>query len=445
MNSVIGESLEECYARLLRHGLDRRGALEQLALLLSLKMPAHSGLPVAILAERWEELLQLSEQQQFIAYRSLFAELAQILPPEIAPLFRHAEASLDAAELATLLQEIDRLDWDSLADGETVLALETLLERQAAREGGLWWLAPPAVLVDSLIALAQPKLEETVFDPAAGAGAFLAAAEYYRQSVAQEEAQAAPAVGSLVGWVNHRLQERLTRLNLLLHGLLDVELQSSHAADWQADVAVGNLAAGSAAEGNGWPDLAIELRLLRQVCAALKPGGRAALLVSDEFLFDDETCAAARTQLLDSCNLHTLLRLPNGILHGRDIPVNALFFTSGQPTAALWVYDLRSQLATAGSGWRFAHSCLAPFVTVYGDEANGNAPRRETPEHPRWRCFPRAQLAEGGDSLDIFCLEDHQPGAAPPLDFEETRAWLDSELSEVEALLRFPAPGKKAK
>ena len=155
-------------------------------------------------------------------------------------------------------------------------------------------------------------------------------------------------------------------MNLLLHGIEGGVRIGRHAvARWRAP-AQGRLVLTNppfgTKKGGGRPtrsDFSVtadssnkQLAFVEHVVRALKPGGRAAMVVPDNVLFEDNTGRRLRTWLMDLCNLHTILRLPTGIFYAQGVKTNVLFFQRGKTdkanTKAVWVYDMRANMPAFG-------------------------------------------------------------------------------------------------
>src|SRR5262249_19755414 len=143
------------------------------------------------------------------------------------------------------------------------------------------------------------------------------------------------------------------------------------------------------------------------------PGGRAAVVLSDNVLFEGNVGKQIRADLMDKCNLHTILRLPTGIFYANEIKTNVLFFTRGTTdegnTQAVWVYDLRTNMPQFGKRTRLTHTHFVGFEAIFGDDPLGRpeslAKRTDTGETGRFRRFAREWIAARGDSLDIIWLK----------------------------------------
>src|SRR5262249_34538626 len=148
-----------------------------------------------------------------------------------------------------------------------------------------------------------------------------------------------------------------------------------------------------------------QLAFVEHVVRALKPGGRAAMVVPDNVLFEDNTGRRLRTWLMDLCDLRTILRLPTGIFYAQAVNTDVLFFRRGTNdrgnTKVVWLYDLRNNMPAFGKTRPLIVADFAEFETAYGDDPNGGAEREDQGESGRWRCFSRETVATRDDNLDI--------------------------------------------
>ena len=153
---------------------------------------------------------------------------------------------------------------------------------------------------------------------------------------------------------------------------------------------------------------------LQHIYRGLKPGGRAAVVLPDNVLFEGNVGKQIRADLMDKCNLHTILRLPTGIFYAQGVKTNVLFFTRGETdkgnTKEVWVYDLRANMPQFGKRTLLTREHFAEFEAAFGDDPLGSAEsltkRKDTgesrplpPLHPRLdrraRRQPRHHLAQG--------------------------------------------------
>jgi type I restriction enzyme M protein len=159
-----------------------------------------------------------------------------------------------------------------------------------------------------------------------------------------------------------------------------------------------------------------QLNFLQVIYRSLKTTGkaRAAVVQPDNVLFEGNTGRQIRADLMEKCNLHTILRLPTGIFYAQGVKTNVLFFTRGKTdkgnTKEVWVYDLRANMPQFGKRTVLTREHFAEFEAAFGDDPLG-APkslkqRNDTGESGRFRRFTREEIAARGDSLDIAWLKD---------------------------------------
>lgn len=147
-----------------------------------------------------------------------------------------------------------------------------------------------------------------------------------------------------------------------------------------------------------------QLNFLQHIYRSLKRGGRAAVVLPDNVLFADGDGEKIRVDLMDKCNLHTILRLPTGIFYAQGVKTNVLFFTRGQSdtdnTREVWYYDLRTNMPSFGKTHPLAKEDFTGFETAY------EAKDRATVTDERWQKFTRQEIARKGNSLDLGLIKD---------------------------------------
>lgn len=144
-----------------------------------------------------------------------------------------------------------------------------------------------------------------------------------------------------------------------------------------------------------------QLNFLQHIMVMLRTGGRAAVVLPDNVLFDNAG-KEIRRKLLNEFNLHTILRLPNGIFYAQGVQANVLFFTKGEPTKEIWYYDYRKGIKHTRVTNRLKREHLDEFVKCYN--ADNISARLETYNEAnpngRWRKFPVERFIEN-DSLSL--------------------------------------------
>jgi type I restriction enzyme M protein len=246
-------------------------------------------------------------------------------------------------------------------------------------------------------------------------------------------------------------------MNLLLHGIEGgVDNIDTLSPDGEglpkADLVLTNPPFGTK-KGGGRPtrsDFSItadtsnkQLAFVEHIVRSLKPGGRAAVVVPDNVLFEDNIGRRLRNWLMDLTNLHTILRLPTGIFYAQGVKTNVLFFQRGKTdkanTKAVWVYDMRANMPAFGKTRPLTVADFAAFEATYGADPNGSAERQDQGEEGRWRMFSREVIAARNDNLDIAWLRDTEAEAEEMLTEPEDIAaaiigHLKAALEEIEAL-----------
>lgn len=364
--------------------------------------------------------------------------------------------------LKKLVQSIDELDWYSAkAEGLGDL-YEGLLEKNASeKKSGAGQYFTPQPLIDCMVELIQPQPGEVVQDPAAGTGGFLIASDRYIKQHTDdlfdlsEAEQSFQRYQAFYGIELVQDAHRLLLMNMMLHGIEGaVSLGDTLSPDGQrlakADVILTNPPFGTK-KGGGlpsrddftYPTSNKQLAFLQHIYRSLKPGGQAAVVLPDNVLFEEGQGRQIRADLMDKCNLHTILRLPTGIFYAQGVKTNVLFFQRGLTekgnTEAVWIYDMRTNMPAFGKRIPLMKLHFKDFEAAYGDDPNGGSPRNDQGEGGRFRCFTREAIAKHGENLDISWLRDEslQSGDGllePDVIAAEIMVKLQTALEEMEAL-----------
>lgn len=235
--------------------------------------------------------------------------------------------------------------------------------RDAAGENGEFYTPRPVVRF--MVQVVDPHLGETVLDPACGTGGFLVEAyNHLEKQCKTVEDRRQLQSGSLFGGEAKPLPYLLSQMNLLLHGLEAPQIDPENSLRFKlaeigdkdrVDVILTNPPFGGEEEagikGNFPPEmqtsetallfLQLIMRKLRRPRRESGSGGHAAVVVPNGVLFGDGVCARIKEQLLKEFNLHTIVRLPNGVFSPyTPIPTNLLFFDRSGPTREIWYYEI---------------------------------------------------------------------------------------------------------
>src|SRR6202035_2913213 len=206
-------------------------------------------------------------------------------------------------------------------------------------------------------------------------------------------------------------------MNLYLHGL-EPSIKSGDSIyevpdGRRFDVVLTNPPFGTkgANQAPGREDFTIEtsnkqLNFVQHVLTILKPGGRAALVLPDNCLFEDKAGEVFEI-LMQDCNLHTVLRLPRGTFtpYSQGVKANVIFFQKGPPTEAVWIFDARSNVPGITKKDRpLTKEHLREFEECYGKDPNGLSKRIDTGETGRFRKFNLIEIKKRDYKLDVTWL-----------------------------------------
>lgn len=433
--------------------------LSELTYLLFLKVAFETG-KEDLLPEgcRWEDLTSQSDSNMLSYYRKMLTILGEDAKEEIVrEIFRFPTTVFNHEEnLRKVVEGIDAIDWhEALSDGLGAV-YESLLQRNAseARSGAGQYFTPRP-LVDAMVQVLQPDLGETIQDPAAGTAGFLISAQTYITKRNDSSAYARNPPHFQAVEIEGDTY-RLCLMNMFLHGMdgkvIHGDALTHDAEELTApDVIIANPPFGTSVGGARArrDDLPYrtsnkQLMFLQRIIQSLPTGGRAAVVLPDNVLFEESVGREIRTWLMDRCDLHTILRLPVGIFYAQSVKTNVIFFTkigdeATNSTKEVWFYDLRAQMPSFRKTHPLSDKDFAPFIKAFGDDVSGKAKRKDEGAEGRFRKFTREEIAIGNDNLDINWLrEDSGKADEGPTDLDDIAAailgHLRSALDEIEAV-----------
>ncbi|SEH15733.1 type I restriction enzyme M protein [Sphingopyxis sp. YR583] len=461
-------------ALLRKDGITYQQYVTELTYLLFLKMASEQKDEGRIPEQyRWRAITAANEAEVLQRYRQALVDLGnpdKVSDRSVVAIFQNATTVVrEPATLRKLIDAIDGLHWFSDERDAFGDAYEGLLQKMAEEtKRGAGQYFTPRVLIDVMVNLMQPQPGEVIQDPAAGTGGFLIAADrhmrdatddYFALSPAQQKFQLGQAIR---GIENVPDTFRLLLMNLHLHKIdpdhLDLgDTLSPKGSGTQfknAGLILTNPPFGPAGGPPTRDDLTItdrvssyQLPFVEHVIRALRLGGRAAVVVPDNVLFDEGRGKALRQRLMSWCNLHTILRLPTGIFYAQGVKTNVLFFTRADDeaptkdaTEAVWIYDMRSGAPAYGKTNPIRPDDFSEFVKAFGDDPLGRANRTDTGEEGRFRRFTRDEIAARGENLDIHWLkatsDEAEDGLETPEDIAAAiEGHLKLALEEIGALV----------
>ena len=366
---------------------------------------------------RWSDLIDLDGLELIEQYESILKKLSEE-DNLIGTIFVKAQNKIDKpVYLKKVITMIDEEQW-LVMDGDVKGAIyESILEKNGQdKKSGAGQYFTPRSLISAMVDVTRPQIGETVCDPACGTGGFLLAAYDYMKNQSQDKAKRDFLRDkALHGYDNTALVVTLASMNLYLHGIgtdrSPILGQDSleKAPETLVDVILANPPFGTRPAGSvdiDRQDFYVEtknnqLNFLQHIMVMLKNGGRAAVVLPDNVLFEGGAGEVIRKELLKNFNLHTILRLPTGIFYAQGVKANVLFFQKGQKTENVWYYDYRTGIKHTLATKPMQRQHLDDFVACYSAENIQN--RKET---ERFKCYPVDELmARDKTSLDITWIK----------------------------------------
>jgi type I restriction enzyme M protein len=374
----------------------------------------------------WDNLLEREGLELKTFYQRLLLELGNDEHERLRLIYSDASTSIaEPKNLEKIIKSIDALDWYNAKEEGLGNLYEGLLEKNASeKKSGAGQYFTPRVLIDVMVHLIDPRIGERCADPAAGTFGFMIAADQYLKNKTDDYFDIEPQEAefqkkeAFVGMELVKDTHRLALMNALLHnieGRLEQGDTLSGNGKWMKnlDVILTNPPFGTKKGGErvSRDDLTFEtsnkqFNFLQLIYNALKDDGnaRAAVVLPDNVLFESGIGTQIRRDLMNKCNLHTVLRLPTGIFYAQGVKTNVLFFTRGTTdqdnTKDVWVYDLRTNLTSFGKRNQLTMAHFENFMKAYVAED------RSELEDERWNKFTREEIAKKDDSLDIGLIAD---------------------------------------
>ncbi len=362
-------------------------------------------------------------------------------PGMLGAIFFKAQNKIqDPAKLSRLVQMINAENWISL-DADTKGDLyEGLLQKNAEdTKSGAGQYFTPRVLIKAMVACVRPEPMKTIADPACGTGGFfLGAYNWLTRPGARLDKRQKEFLRDQTFYGNEIVPNtrRLCLMNLFLHniGELDgepaVERSDALIAEprFKVDYVLANPPFGKKssititnAEGEEdrealtyerqdfWETTSNkQLNFLQHIISLLKVDGQAAVVLPDNVLFEGGAGEKIRRKLLETCDVHTILRLPTGIFYAQGVKANVVFFDNAPKdgrihTQGVWFYDLRTNQHFTLKTRPLKFDDLQDFITCYQPEN-----RHQRQETERFKYFSYDELmARDKASLDVFWLKDN--------------------------------------
>ena len=448
-------------------GITYHQYVTELTYILFLKMAKETGAESQIPeAYRWDSLTAKSGIELKKFYKELLNHLGESCTGRVREIYQGAATNIDEPKnLEKIITAIDGLDWFSAREEGLGNLYEGLLEKNAnEKKSGAGQYFTPRVLIDVMTRLVKPQPGERCNDPACGTFGFMIAAHQYVSEQTDEfydlDADTADfeRTEAFTGMELVHDTHRLALMNAMLHNMegpitLGDTLSNLGKRMRGYDVVLTNPPFGTKKGGERatrddftYTTSNKQLNFLQHIYRSLNGDGKArsAVVLPDNVLFADGEGEKIRIDLMDKCNLHTVLRLPTGIFYAQGVKTNVLFFTRGRTdkgnTQEVWFYDLRTNMPSFGKTNPLKLEHFADF------EAAFEAADRRAVKDERWSVFTREQIAQKGNSLELGLVRDDsvvdyadlpdpvESGEEAIAQLEEAVDLLQSVVNELKAL-----------
>ena len=429
----------------------------QLTYILFLKMDAEAealGIESKIPKDcRWANLVDKDGFDLLERYEKSLKKLSE-QPGLIGTIFSKAQNKISQpAHLAKVVAMVDAQDWLSLDIDTKGAIYEGILEKNGQdKKSGAGQYFTPRALIKAMVDVTNPKITETVCDPACGTGGFLLAAfDHMKRESQDRRKQMFLKTEALTGCDITPLVVTLASMNLYLHGVgIDsspVKCEDSLEKEPSRlyDVILANPPFGTRPAGLGEISSMRQdffaktsnnqLNFLQHIMLLLKVGGRAAVVLPDNVLFEGGAGETVRKKLLADYDLHTILRLPTGIFYAQGVRANVLFFSRGSKTSETWVYDYRTGVKHTLANNKLERRHLDDFVACYT--------QKKRTETERWHRFAVEELVKRDKTnLDLKWLKEQSDDDADVslkellADMEKYRDTINKAVTQLAALAK---------
>lgn len=360
---------------------------------------------------KWKDLITKHGTDLIDKYEEILKELAKE-DGLIGTIFTKASNKIDSpVKLAKIIEMVKSENWYMMEGDLKGAIYESILEKNGQdKKSGAGQYFTPRALIKAIVDVTDPKITETVADPACGTAGFLLAAYEHMKNQSKDIAkQKFLKNNAFFGADNTPLVVTLASMNLYLH---DIGTHSSpivcqdsllDTSDRMFDVILANPPFGTRPQGSGEVSSVRndfiktsdnQVNFLQHIMSIVKTGGRVAVVLPDNVLTDGNATAKVRQKLLKEFNLHTILRLPTGIFYANGVKTNVLFFEKGKPTKDIWVYDYRTGVKHTLVQKPLTREHLDDFVKCYCSGHIQDRIPTYSAENPngRWRKFTKDEV-----------------------------------------------------
>ena len=425
--------------------------LEQLTYLIFLKMSdeyskppykKETGIPQGY---TWSDMSTLKGAELEDHYKATLEELAK-QGGILGMIFAQASNKIsNAAILYRIVQMIDKEKWVSMSSDVKGEIYEGLLQKNAEDiKSGAGQYFTPRPLIRAMVECIRPEPKKTIADPCCGSGGFfLAAQEFITQNYTLDrEDKEFLKNETFFGNELVAVTFKLSLMNLYLHNIGDIygNIPIAHGDSlltdpgYRVDYVLTNPPFGKKSsitmtneEGEEEEEELVynrqdfwttssnkQLNFVQHINTILKATGKAAVVVPDNVLFEGGAGETVRKKLLQTTDLHTILRLPTGIFYKPGVKANVIFFdkrpaSPDMQTKEIWIYDFRTNVHFTLKQHPMTDADLLDFIACYNPENRYERKETWSDENPdgRWRRFSVDEiLKRDKTSLDIFWIKD---------------------------------------
>ncbi|WP_353852893.1 class I SAM-dependent DNA methyltransferase [Dehalobacter restrictus] len=407
---------------------------------------------------RWDTLKSKSGSELFTHYEKVLKTLSGQIGT-LQQIYTGAQNKIsNPAQLARIINMVDSENWSSMSSDVKGDIYEDLLEKIAAdTKSGAGQYFTPRALINTMVKCIRPEPGKTVADPAAGSGGFLLAVKTYIEheygTRLDRKLKEFLKFQTFRGWEIVQSTYRLCLMNLFLHNISDFDgMPPITRADSlltdpgdRFDYILTNPPFGKKSsmtftneEGEQEQEDLVynrqdfwvstsnkQLNFVQHIHTILKATGSAAVVVPDNVLFEGGAGETVRKKLLETTDLHTILRLPTGIFYAQGVKANVIFFDNrvaapSHQTKEVWIYDYRTGIHHTLKQKPLRENDLDDFVTCYNPENRHVRKETYSVDNPdgRWRKFTYDDIVsrdktslditwiKSGDSTDDYTLAE---------------------------------------
>lgn len=360
---------------------------------------------------KWKDIVALNGTDLVDKYEEILSELAKD-SGLIGTIFTKASNKIDSpVHLAKIIEMVSNENWYMMEGDFKGAIYESILEKNGQdKKSGAGQYFTPRPLIKAIVDVIDPKIGETVADPACGTGGFLLSAfEHMKPQSKEISKQRFLKNNALFGADNTPLVVTLASMNLYLHDIgtanSPIVCQDSliDKSERMYDVILANPPFGIRPQGSvnvhdNRPEFIKtsdnQVNFLQHIMSIVKTGGRVGVVLPDNVLTDGNATAKVREKLLKDFNLHTILRLPTGIFYANGVKTNVLFFEKGKPTKDIWVYDYRTGIKHTLVTKPLRREHLDDFVNCYcsGHIEDRKETYSEDNPNGRWKRFTEKEV-----------------------------------------------------